>query len=47
VAKAAKKGGAAVSSTMFKPKAKKRGKGKKSWGPKDQKPKAYRGQGKS
>lgn len=46
MAKATKKGGASVGSTVFKPKVKKRGKARKSWGPKDQKPKAYRGQGK-
>ena len=46
MAKATKKGGTSVGSTVFKPKVKKRGKARKSWGPKDQKPKAYRGQGK-
>ena len=45
MAKATKKGGSALGSSVFKPKVKKRGKARKSWGPKDQKPKAYRGQG--
>lgn len=40
-----KKGGAGVGSVAFKPKGKKKGKAKKSFGPKEQKPKAYRGQG--
>jgi hypothetical protein len=36
----------AVTTSTFRAKAKKRGKSKKSFGPKDQKPKKYRGQGK-
>ena len=31
--------------SIFKPKTKKKGKGKKSFGPKEEKPKRYRGQG--
>jgi hypothetical protein len=39
------KSGVGGGSLSFKPKAKKRGKGRKKFGPKDQKPKPYRGQG--
>lgn len=46
MAKATKKGGSALGSSVFKPKAKKRGKARKKFGSKDQKPKAYKGQGK-
>jgi hypothetical protein len=35
-----------VTTTSFRVKAKKKGKARKSFGPKDQKPKKYRGQGK-
>ena len=40
-----KKGGKDIGTISFRPKTKKRGKAKKSWGPKQQKPKAYRAQG--
>jgi len=45
VAKVTKKAGTTSSSAAYKTKSKKTGKAKKQYGPKEQRPKAYRGQG--
>lgn len=44
-ATSSKKSGAGQTSVAYKSKSKKSGKAKKQYGPKEQKPKAYRGQG--
>jgi hypothetical protein len=45
VAKVTKKSGTTSSTSAYKSKSKKTGKAKKQYGPKEQRPKAYRGQG--
>ena len=45
MAKVTKKSGSASSPAAYNSKSKKSGKAKKQYGPKEQKPKAYKGQG--